>query len=421
MTTANMQDGAVILRFMTIAISHISAARYWLSYGLPDVPRLLDKSACSDSSPLQSGMEGRSASGIGAQIDSAGLTSLRGMLCSQSAKRLFDLSGCAVPSLELIKEMRAQPFLRTEERLHLLVCGQPNRRKVKGVLCHSGDRPLPSGSVLTMRNGLRVCSPSLTFVQMGSLLPVPLLVCFGMALCGIFAVESFVNPPECSFEHAELVPPQSNGLPARTQIMSVDKMARYLESAPHLPGFRRARTALQYVLERSRSPMESVSALMLSMPRRAGGFGLPKPTLNCRVALDSWLHGGVSDRSANLRGALPFAESDMVFSYGDIAVHVDYHGKDYHAGESDLHHDSLKANAYAQKRIPYFILTKQQVSNLALFEKFALQLADSLGWKPRRVIANQAQRRAALHRILLKGISVDDLIAVAESTRRKRG
>lgn len=294
------------------------------------------------------------------------------------------------PSPRVTENCRKLGFLGDE--LHFTVSSQRQRRKRKGIVAHSCSKPLPKGSVVTLDNGIAICSPELTFVQMGTVLSVPQLACFGMALCGIYAVDPF---------HRSLSFPESSGsclsgLPRRKQLIAKDRLASFAAENARIEGSRRARAALRLILERSRSPMESVTAIMLSAPVSKGGFALPAPLLNCRVKLPAWLHRGVRTAAA-FNEPDPYAECDFVFSRGKKLVLVDYHGEWSHSGEKNIHHDSLRSNAFADIRLPYFTITKRQFFDLELLEKLAAQIQSRLGIRKRIYVDDPERRRRLLH------------------------
>ena len=143
--------------------------------------------------------------------------------------------------------------------------------------------------------------------------------------------------------------------------------------------------------------MESATALMLSAPANMGGYALPAPSLNCRIDLPSWLHRGAEFGGRNSIGSKPYAECDFVFSNEGRLLLADYHGGWDHTGEENMHHDSLRANAFESLGYPYFVITKQQVFDLALFDKLVDQIRTSLNIRFRTTVKDYARQKQALH------------------------
>lgn len=352
-------------------MSHITAARFWMAYGSPGFPHVGEAT-------------------FGAQPADAVDSGFR--------------------TKNVIGRITVLGLLGSGEAAHLLSIGQAARRYSKRIVAHSCNIPLPQGAILPVSSTLEVCSPALTFVQMGTVLPQSLHAFFGMQLCGIHALAPGGGDPAAQrFPDADETAMED--LPKRTAIMTVCKLRSFIEMMPGLTGRKNAERALRLVGERSRSPMESVAYLLLCSPQRIGGFGLPRPRLNCRIELPTWLHEGDSGKRGSSgrrvqvgRKARPYAEADMLFVYGGRTVAVDYHGRVPHEGEGNLHHDALRSNAFQDLKIPRYTLTSRQLFNDALLEKAANQIAGSLGWRSRTCLEDVRLRRVKLRRELLGGV-----------------
>lgn len=161
--------------------------------------------------------------------------------------------------------------------LHICVSRRSARRQVSGASVHLMSGGYPAGSFCRLRDDVMVASPELTFLQMACVLSLEALVAYGFELCGYFARGSerriFVNCPA---------------------LTSAGRIASFLERLGRLRarrgegvpwGTARARRALAHVIDGAASPEEAVAAMVLSMPSRLGGYGLPAPRLNQSVVL----------------------------------------------------------------------------------------------------------------------------------------
>lgn len=357
---------------MEAPLSHISAARYWLAYGLQGIPRVVARVPLPLSAASRSPM-----------LDGAGGRGKASPACS--------LDGFEAPSESAIEFYESLGFLGG--RLHFAVNDPDERRTRRGIIVHSFRKGFPSGSVLRLSNGATICSPELTFVQMGSALPPVRLACFGMCLCGIFAVD----PSTGSASDRGALEGVSHRLPRRDALAEKARIASFVESHRCLVGSGNARKALRLMVERSRSPMESATALMLAAPASMGGYALPMPSLNCRIDLPAWLHGGVGSCGRNSFGSKPYAECDFLFSHGGRTLLADYHGGWAHSGEGNVHHDSLRANAFESLGYPYFVITKQQVFDLVLLDKLVDQIRAALKIRFRTTVKDYDRKKKALH------------------------
>ena len=253
---------------MEAPLSHISAARYWLAYGVPGIPRVVDRVSL----PLSSASSSLMPNDVGSR---------------SKASHTDSSAGFEAPSEGIIEFYESFGFLGG--RLHFAVDDPDERRTRRGIIVHSFRKGFPDGSILRLSNGATICSPELTFVQMGSILPPVSLACFGMCLCGIFAIDPSTGG---AFDRGALED-VSHRLPRRDALTEKTRIASFIEAHGRLVGSGNARKALRLMVERSRSPMESATALMLAAPASVGGYALPMPSLNCRIDLPAWLHGGV--------------------------------------------------------------------------------------------------------------------------------
>lgn len=311
--------------------------------------------------------------------------------------------GLTPPTSEVISRAKSLNLFTDEEPLHYLVTDQKARRKMKGIVTHSCNNPLAASSVMFLDERLCVCSPELTSLQMARTLSLAELACLGTTLCGIYTKGlQGLNSTEGRRSVRQL--------PKRKQLTTISRLTDFVEQMSGFKGAKKARASLRLVVERSRSPMETLTALLLSAPFRYGGFSLPKPILNLRVDLPSWLHGGAGDQGMNRWGEFPFAECDMAFFYDKRCVYVDFHGEWSHAGEANIHHDSLRANVFNQLNMAYYSLTKDQVLSFPLLEKIALQLRSELGLRERTAISNLPRRQRQLHAQLVRVLREGKLV-----------
>lgn len=388
MDEAGMDEAGGAGHPMKMIMSHITAARFWMAYGSPGFPRIRNDQAAFGRLPFGSDMP--AIADAFAASASCGEASPRGRVADEAFERIGELG-----------------LIGSDGKVHLLFARQGDRRRSKRVVAHSCGHSLPAGSILPVAPSLSVCSPALTFVQLGTMLPQSLLAFFGMQLCGIHAVDPLGANSTGEIERG-LEGRRDGALPNRAALMTVGKLSGYLDLMPGLTGRNRALSALRLVGERSRSPMESVAFLLLCSPPSVGGFGLPSPRLNCTIELPTWLHRGIDPIGGRLAGegarTVPYAEADMLFSYRGRKAIVDYHGEAPHEGERSLHHDALRANAFQDLGIPNFALTKRQLFDDALLEKAALQIAGCLGFRSRSRIEDAFARRRRFRRELLSGV-----------------
>lgn len=134
---------------MVPAISHISAARFWLSCSQQSVPHhILDSSPNNKECPLSADCHRDTST---RRLDTADRRPLTAD-CLDTA--------CTIFSIE------------QNEPLHFLVSGQGNRRVLEGAVSHSINGELPPRSILgySAEAEIGIVSPEISFIQMSCLL-----------------------------------------------------------------------------------------------------------------------------------------------------------------------------------------------------------------------------------------------------------
>ena len=148
---------------------------------------------------------------------------------------------------------------------------------------------IPEGLMLQAEDGVYVAGPELCFIQMAQLLSPVGSVVLGCELCGAYS------------HFSQLI----SGYYERPPLTSVEKIAGAIERMDGLYGLSRARYALQWVRDGSRSPMETVASCDLFLPGHEGGLAFAPPTLNCRVGLDDEAFAITGTRSCYVDAGWP--------------------------------------------------------------------------------------------------------------------
>lgn len=206
-------------------------------------------------------------------------------LCNISALELIRASGRLLPSLldkprsSDLRRSRVDALAAIEDDLvhfgvhgrpvHLLVGRQRARHRSTGIACHAMLCPPPARSIIHLNDTWAVTSPELTFISLASSPDLNLieLALIGYELCGTYVLDAswdgLVNTD--------------------TPCTNVESIRHALDALPAYGKPQRARQALDLVLDRSNSPMETVVALLLCAPRRLGGLGLSGAQMNYRI------------------------------------------------------------------------------------------------------------------------------------------
>lgn len=242
---------------------------------------------------------------------------------------------------------------------------------------------VPDGAYDLEKDGTRSCSVEFTYLLMARELEIPELALFAMALCGTYAIDThdergFVS--DCM--------PQT----------SVEKLTAFLDGCPGAPGSRRAKQALRWVADSSASPMESCLTLLLCLPFRLGGFGLPLPELNARPDETTQSRALVGSRTIF---------GDLYWRDGKIML--EYDSDEEHTGSDRIAKDSKKRVVYAAASIQCITVTNEQVKDTEELTKVARLVARALGKRIRNTDLAFRRRHAALRERLLSFTRVPSL------------
>jgi hypothetical protein len=235
--------------------------------------------------------------------------------------------------------------------------------------------PVPPGSFRRIREGLYLCSPELVFLQMAGTLDLLPLIELGFELCGFYALRD-------DFREGFM----TRAIPLAT----VESLSRYVESAAGARGRRNACRALRYVMERSRSPMETIEAMLFCLPSHLGGKGCPRPRLNRGIPLVG-LARELAKRSS--------VECDVLWE--EAGVDVEYDSYDNHATPDQLARDATKRAALDRLGIDVYTMTYAQLRDVAWFDAFTHMLAEKAGWRLPAPVADFKAKEASLRSALL--------------------
>ena len=124
---------------------------------------------------------------------------------------------------------------------------------------------------------------------------------------------------------------------------------RYLEKCEGIHGVKAAKRASSYLIKRSASPMESLLSMLLCLPPSLGGFGLPRPELNCPIETKE---GGIAMRRCDL-------------CWPDQQFALEYDSDTFHSDASKLHLDSSRRSALEKAGVHVVSVTKTRFSTEA--------------------------------------------------------
>lgn len=259
------------------------------------------------------------------------------------------------------------------EPLELLVNRAQGRRYFGGTRVRVFSLELPEGSICHIDSGLAAPSPEMTLLLLASQVGVFSLAQLVCEFCGLYSLEGvgFFN-----------VPPLTSLLSVGDFALEVERLAASAgKRAPlGLPGLR---GALDLSVERSASPAETACALLLSISRRRGGYGLPKPEMNLDVKAD----GGS-------------CVCDLVWPGERVALEYQ---SGIHERVARQSADRAKLNALQAAGFTVLQAGKEDLKQLRRADELATILCRALGVTPLRPSESFRRRQIDLRKVLLAG------------------
>lgn len=256
--------------------------------------------------------------------------------------------------------------------VEVLVGAATLRRHMSGIITRSTEAKLPEGSLIPIelpsQGPLRVfvASPELVFMQLAGLLTTLDAIAVGYALCSSYLLD----------------PAGKGGVRERkgedSPLASCASIADYLARAKGAKGSAKAARALRFVLEGSRSPMESGLAMAFGLPARYGGFALGELALNEEMniydGLDMWGNPRYKPRMPDIR-------VEVRAKGGSVrTVLFDYDADSTHGGRKEARRDATRRNEFQTLgEAPHFSMTSDQANDYRALAKTADQMRRALG------------------------------------------
>jgi len=243
---------------------------------------------------------------------------------------------------------------------------------------------LVGGSFINAGNDLYVSSPEFCFLQMACEYPIAKLIALGIEICGSYSLPS--NTYSC----------EENGVSAQAlydlpKLTNKKKLKAFTSRMEGWAGKKQALKALNYIAEESASPMETILFILLTLPYRFGGYGLPMPEFNGCI----YPKKGVSQFEGRsfYRGDLLWREAGVVVEYNSDMKHSDQYS---------MTKDAIRRNDMALCGFFEVTVTSRQINNTELFDKVAKQIAKRIGKELRYKEPGFSKARRELRSVLFQ-------------------
>gem|GEM_PF-491177 len=154
------------------------------------------------------------------------------------------------------------------------------------------------------------------------------------------------------------------GHPPLTSVKALKNLAARMEG---VNGQKNANRALRYIADGSGSPMETILFMLLTLPHKLGGYGLPAPELNKRIDMA---------KASKSRSGKPYYILDLFWPKAGLAV--EYDSDSYHTGADRIARDAKKRLDLKARDITVITVTSGQVRSVTEFERIAKLISRNL-------------------------------------------
>lgn len=291
----------------------------------------------------------------------------------ERAGTLFDIPRDHVPNISKDETLALADEFKLSLPLKVAVRAAEHRRNSKRLSCTIHGASSPSHQYMKIRKGLYAAKPQLCLLQIADQCEPLELIYKANVLAGCFTLtEADESQPRW---------------PSTSQFA----IEQFLERCGKCNGKNALSKALPYVIDRSYSPMETVLALLLRLPRSRGGYDFKLPELNEKVELTS-LRDAEAPKQA-FRPDLLWAEERLI---------IEYDSAKWHTGERKLASDAARRNAFICGGYTVLSMTADQLFSLPAMDELACFIADTLKC-PRPDLSHEAvQQRLKLRNELFR-------------------
>lgn len=278
-------------------------------------------------------------------------------------------------TLPLSSQLENKPTLLTVP-LHCYCAQKQKSQRAKGVTAHYAKTALPPNAIRRLSERVGIVSPELALLQIANEITLAELAGLITEFCGRYSIQD--NAP--------------HGMFSREPLTTVKKVSSFSNAVRGLTGATALRTASHYALDNSRSPAETAAALLLTLPRMRGGYGLRGACLNPEVNLSAMARAVVGT---------PSLKPDIMWPKARLCIEYDSH--EFHFDTSRVVNDARRKNALLLSNLHVITLTKTQLFDRREMDKIAKHVAAKTG---KRWAAPNLQQHTTLRNELLGAASV---------------
>lgn len=278
------------------------------------------------------------------------------------------------PVRTAIASSNVLPLLSTP--YHCLCSTKQKNVPTSSIASHHQKAALPPGAIRKISPRIGVASPELALMQMATKLSFAELVGLMCEFCGRFSIQDNTR----------------HGMFPRSPLTSTKRIQAFASPTRYAAGIEPFRVASAYALDGSRSPAETAAALLLTLPRARGGYGLRGAQLNRTIQLAT---------KAKRTAGVAQLEPDILWPGKRICI--EYDSSEFHCEEKRIANDARRKNALLLSNLHVITLTKIQMANRYEMDKIAKQASTKMGKRWHRP---DLQKQVTLRNELLEAASI---------------
>lgn len=246
--------------------------------------------------------------------------------------------------------------------VHVLVPRRSDQRMNASTIAHYAPPPYPEGTITRLTRDVYSLTPIAALIRKS-----PQLDDVEVLLYLYRILSRYRTYRDCLYE--------------RPQLMTLGQMAEYLSRTTRTHGIKRLRLLARYAQEGARSPEEAKAAIILALPPKLGGYGLPLPLLNPPV-------------SAARNGAAEKRYPDLFWPSHNVVL--EYQSVEFHDGTVRIGMDAARRTHLQEAGYTVFELTSYQTKRQEELDSLVAALRSHMQLPPKSLTPEQRQANERL-------------------------
>lgn len=231
---------------------------------------------------------------------------------------------------------------------------------------HQGSGEVPPGALSAIGDGTYVFTPCFCLLQIASIVTKRFSKTLNTSLCVVIIAEL-----ACELCGQYSLAADGKPLVKRQPLVTTGQIAQLALTMKGSYGVNLLWAALPWVVENLRSPKETDVFLLLCLPARLGGFGLPAPVSNYDIDVSNVRTGFF----------LTWRVCNVDFFWGFARLIVEYDSREHHEDQGQKKVERDKARADALRALGYTVVTifHDDLYSPVRFRAKAEEIAAALG------------------------------------------